>query len=69
MKIRKKHQFYISKKCYKEEYIDLFLIWEEGKRHYVLIKDNAFMYDYTLHRGKKHFCCKCLQAVITEKKY
>ena len=41
MKIRKKHQFYVSKKCYEEEYIDLFLIWEEGKRHYVLIKDNT----------------------------
>ena len=30
------------------------------KRHYVLIKDfNTFMYDYTLHRGRKHFCHFC----------
>ena len=26
------------------------------------------MYDHTLHRGKKHFCCYCLQAFrIAEK--
>ena len=37
------------------------------KRHYVLIKDfNTFMYDYTLHRGRKHFCRYCLQACRTE---
>ena len=40
---------------------------EEGKRHYVLIKDfNTFMYDHTLHHGRKHFCCYCLQAFSTE---
>ena len=43
------------------------LIGEKGKRHYVLIKDfNAFMYDHTLHRGRKHFCCYCLQSFSTE---
>ena len=40
---------------------------KEGKRHYVLIKDcNTFMYDHTLHRGRKHFCRYCLQACSTE---
>ena len=30
--------------------VDLLLIGEEGKRHYVFIKDfSTFMYDYTLH--------------------
>ena len=30
---------------------------KESKRHYVLIKNfNTFMYDRTLHRGRKHFC-------------
>ena len=24
------------------------------------------MYDHTLHRGRKHFCCYCLQAFSTE---
>ena len=44
---------------------DLLLI-EEGKRHYVLIKDfKTFMYDHTFHRGSKHFCRYCLQAFST----
>ena len=39
---------------------------EESKRYYVLIKDfNTLMYDHTLHRGRKHFCCYCLQAFST----
>ena len=25
------------------------------------------MYDYTLHGGRKYFCCYCLQAFSTEK--
>ena len=25
------------------------------------------MYDHKLHRGRKHFCCYCLQAFSTEK--
>ena len=46
--------------------VDLLLI-REGKRHYVLFKDfNTFMYDYTLHHGRKHFCHYCLQAFSTE---
>ena len=24
------------------------------------------MYDHSLHRGRKHFCCYCLHAFITE---
>ena len=26
------------------------------------------MYDHTLHRGRKHFCCYCLQAFRTAEK-
>ena len=35
----------------------LFLLIEEGeKKHYVLINDfNRFMYDHSLHLGRKHF--------------
>ena len=45
------------------------MIGEEGKKHYVLIKDfNAFMYDHVLHRGRKYFCRYCLQAFRTVEK-
>ena len=45
------------------------MIGEGEKKHYVLIKDfNAFIYDHTLHRGKKHLCCYCLQSYRTEEK-
>ena len=36
---------------------------KRNKRRYDLIKDfNTFMYDHTLHRGRKHFCGYCLEA-------
>ena len=38
---------YVSKKCCEDEHVDLLLIGEGGKKHYVLIKDfNIFMYDH-----------------------
>ena len=57
-----------QKKIYFEEkHVDLLLIQEEGKRHYVLIKHfNTFM-DITLHRGRKTFGRFCLQFLITNK--
>ena len=43
------------------------LIGEESRRHYVPIKGfNTFMYDHTLHHGKKYFWRYCLQAFSTE---
>ena len=58
MKIKKNIQFiYQKKKCCEEKNVDLSLTGEEGKRHYVLIKDfNTFMYDHTLHCSRKHYC-------------
>ena len=51
---------------YKKNVVNLSLIGEEGKRHYVVIKDfNAYTYDHTLYCGRKHFCCYCLQAFST----
>ena len=48
---------------------DLLLIQEEGKRHYVLIKDfSSFKYDHTLYRGRKYFCCCCVQPFRTAEK-
>ena len=64
---KEKHPISVSKKCCKEKHVDLLLIGEKGKRHYVLVKDfNTFMYNHTLHRGRKHFCRYCLQAFSTE---
>ena len=46
--------------------VDLLLIGEEGKKHYVLIKwFNTFLYDYTLNRVRKQFCRYCLQGFKT----
>ena len=57
----------MSKNTFKR-HADLLLIRVEGKRNYALIKDfNTFMHDYTLHPGRRHFCCYCLQAFSTEK--
>ena len=43
------------------------MIKKRGKKHYVLIKDfNTFMFDYTIHPGRKNFCCYNLQAFRTE---
>ena len=62
-----KRPIYVSKKCYEEKHNDPLFIGKEDKRHYVLIKDfNTFMFDHTLHRGRKHFCHYCLEAFSTE---
>ena len=51
----------------KKKLIDLLLVQEKGKRHYVLIKDfHAFMYNHILHCSKTHFCRYCLQGFSTE---
>ena len=50
-----------------EKHVDLLLIGKESIRHYVLIKYfDTFMYDHTLHCGKKHFSRYCLQALSRE---
>ena len=64
---KEKYPIYISKKYCEEKQVDLLLIGEEGNRHYVLIKYfNTFMYDHSLHRGRKHFYRYYLHAFITE---
>ena len=51
-----KYPIYLSKKCCEDKDVDLLLIGEGEKKHYVFNKDcNTFMYDHTLHRGKKNF--------------
>ena len=67
IKMKKNIQSMYQKNVVKKNKFILLLIGKEGKRHYVLIKDfNAFMYDHSLHRGRKHFCRYCLQAFSTE---
>ena len=52
---KEKHPIYVSKNVKKTR--SLLLIQDEGKRHYVHIRDlNTFMYDHILHCGRKHFC-------------
>ena len=58
---KEKYPIYVAKPRCGEEDVDLLLIGEEGKRHYVLLKGfNTFMCDHALYLGSKHFCCYCL---------
>ena len=69
MKIKKKNTIHVSKNCCEDKHVDILLIGEGQKNPYALIKDfNTFMYDHTLHRGRKHFCHYCLQAFRTAEK-
>ena len=62
----KVYPLYISKKsCYQT--LNLLLITEKGKSHYVFIKDfKRLMFSRTKHNDKKHHCMSCLQSFTTE---
>ena len=65
---KEKYLIYVSKKYCEEKHVDLLLIGEEGKRHYVLIKDfNMFMYHYTLHREKNIFVVIVYKLLVQKK--
>ena len=52
----------ISKETF-EDQMNLLLITKDEKKHYVLIKDfNAFVYNQSKHKERKHFCMYCLQC-------
>ena len=58
---------HISKET-SEDQMNLLLITEDEKKHYVLIKDfNAFMYNQSKHKERKHFCMYCLQCFSSER--
>ena len=58
---------HISKETF-EDQVNLLLITEDEKKHYVLIKDfNTFKYNQTKHKEKKHFCMYCLQCFSSER--
>ena len=50
-----KYAINISKKYCEDNHVDLLLISEREKKHYVLI----IMDNHTLHRGRKHFYRYC----------
>ena len=64
----KVYPLYISKKSYNQT-LNLLLITEKDKSHYVFIKDfNRLMFSRTKHKDKKHYCMSCLQSFTTEEK-
>ena len=51
--------------CYDD---NLLLIKKDEKKYYILIKDfNAFMYNQSKHKERKHFCMYCLQCFSSER--
>ena len=47
--------------------MDLLLVIDENKSHYVYIKDfNRFMFHKTNNKNKKYFCKSCLQCFSTK---
>ena len=58
---------HISKQTF-EDPMNLLLITKDEKKHYVLIKDfNAFMYNQSKHKERKHFCMYYLQCFSSER--
>ena len=57
---------YISNKKF-EDLVDLLLLIEDNRSHYVYIKDfNRFMFHKTKNKNKKWFCKNCLQCFSSE---
>ena len=57
----------ISKETFKDQ-MNLLMITKDEKKHYVLIKDfNAFIYNQSKHKERKHFCMYCLQCFSSER--
>ena len=61
------YPIYVSKEKF-ENVMNLLLISDDEKNHYVYIKNfNRFMYRKTRNKNKKHFCMHCLQCFSKEK--
>ena len=57
---------YTFQKNLKIKMLNLLLITEKGKSHYVFIKDfNRLMFSRAKHKDK-HYCMSCLQCFTTE---
>ena len=58
---------HISKETF-EDQMNLLLITKDEKKNYILMKDfNAFMYNQSKHKERKHFCMYCLQCFSSER--
>ena len=61
------YPIYVSNQKFKD-CMDLLLISNENKSHYVYIKDfNRFICNKTKNKSKKYFCKYCLQCFSSEK--
>ena len=50
-----------------DQTLNLLLITEKDKSHYVFTKDfNRLTFSRTKHKSKKHYCMSCLQNFTTE---
>ena len=57
---------YVSKKKY-GDCMNLLMIHEDDKSHYVYVKDfNRLMFNINKHKDKKWFCMRCLQHFSSE---
>ena len=64
---RQPFPIHISKETF-EDQVNLLLITKDEKKQYVLVKDfNAFMYNQSKHKERKHFCMYCLQCFSFER--
>ena len=53
--------FYTFQKKSYDQTLNVLLITEKDKSHYVSIKDfNRLKFSTTRHKGKKHYCISCL---------
>ena len=67
MKLKESIQSMHQKKCCNKKHVEILLIGEREKKYYVLIKDfNRYIYDDSLHRGRKKFWRYCLHVFITK---
>ena len=63
----KVYPLYISKKSY-NQMLNLLLITEKDKSHYIFIKDfNRLMFSKTKHKDKNHFCMLCVEILVLKK--
>ena len=62
----KTYLVHISKQEFKHQ-MDLLLINDENRSHYVYVKNfNKFIFNKAKHKNKKHFCRYCLQYSLLD---
>ena len=61
----KVYPLYISKKSHTQT-LNLLLVTEKDKSHYVFKDFNKLMFSRTKNKNKKHHCMSCLQSFTTE---